>query len=96
MEQQFTVSEEDSKKCLVDFQKRNCNALRLDGGECSQLYNCVQKQKEAGIIIKSWSFVTISVNEIKESAIFPAIVILMLLVFKIERSLKGKEEIEER
>ena len=45
MQQQFSVSEEDSKKCLVDFQKKNCNALRLDGAECSQLYDCVQKQK---------------------------------------------------
>ena len=65
MEDQFTVSEEESKKCLVDFQKRNCNALRLDGAECSQLYNCVQKQKDAGVVVKSWSLVTISVNEIK-------------------------------
>ena len=96
MESQFSVTEDESKKCLVDFQKKNCNALRLDGAECSQLYSCVQKQKDAGIVIKSWSLVTISVNEIKESAVFPAILILMLLVYKIERSLKGKEEVEEK
>ena len=84
------MSEEESKKCLVDFQKKNCNALRLDGGECSQLYNCVQKQKEAGVVLKSWSLVTISVNEIKESAMFPAVIVLMLLVYQIERNLKRK------
>ena len=90
MEDQFSVSEEESKKCLVDFQKKNCNALRLDGGECSQLYSCVQKQKEAGVVLKSWSLVTISVNEIKESAMFPAVIVLMLLVYQIERNLKRR------
>ena len=63
MQEEFKVTEEESKKCLVDFQKKNCNALKLDG-DCSQLYNCVQKEKEVGIVIKSWSLITIGINEV--------------------------------
>ena len=91
MEEKFTVSDEDSKKCLVDFQERKCNALKLDA-ECSRLYSCVQKEKDEGIVIKSWSLISVSANEVKESALFPVVTILMLLVYQISKMLKSKED----
>lgn len=46
MSDKFQVTDEESKKCLVDFQKKNCNALKLDGegdGDCLRLLSCVKK-----------------------------------------------------
>ena len=39
---------------------------------------------------------TISVNELKESVIFPGILILMLLVYQIEKNLTAKDETEKK
>ena len=51
MQQIAEGEEEESKKCLLDFQQKNCNVLRLGGveegpdDECTKLFNCVQQRK---------------------------------------------------
>ena len=88
-----SIKTRQNRKCLVDFQEKKCNALKLDG-DCSRLYSCVQKEKEDGAIVKSWSLVTISINEVKESALYPVVIVMMLLVFQIAKSVSKREEME--
>ena len=96
MNEKFSVTEEDSKKCLVDFQEKKCNAIKLDEN-CTKLFDCVQKKAtDEGLINKSWSLISISINEVKESVLFPAILILMLFIYQISKSLKGREEFESK
>lgn len=87
-------NEEESKKCLVDFQEKNCNALKLDSdgdGTCLRLFNCLQKDKDEGVISKSLALISISINELKESALIPGAMILMVLVYQIMKSLQREE-----
>ena len=43
MNEKFSISESQSKTCLIDFQKMSCNPLNLTE-RCDKLLNCVQME----------------------------------------------------
>ncbi len=43
MRNKFSVSEGQSKTCIIDFQKSNCNPLALTES-CEKILDCVQKE----------------------------------------------------
>lgn len=42
MGNKFSVTDRQSKSCMIDFQKSNCNALNLSE-TCEKILDCVQK-----------------------------------------------------
>ena len=42
MNTKFTITDNQSRNCLVDFQQKNCNPLKLTE-ECEEIFECVQK-----------------------------------------------------
>jgi hypothetical protein len=90
MDGHFTVSDIQAKKCMVDFQENSCNPLKLDG-KCVELLSCIQKEENAGIVTKSWTFFNFSVTEIKENILFPSIMIALVLLFQIAKTMRKQE-----
>ncbi len=93
----MTLTEDSSKKCMIDFQKKNCNALKLEGEEnenCRELFDCIKKDGENEITSILMYLVSIGMNEIKESALLPALSILMLMVYQITKALNRRGQAE--
>ena len=42
MDDKFSISDSQSKTCIIDFQKNNCNPLNLTAS-CEKILDCVQK-----------------------------------------------------
>ena len=67
MEEKFTVTDNEAKSCLMDFQSKNCNALDLDG-ECQKLFSCIQREEgkdQEGVGTKIKYLFSVSLKELK-------------------------------
>ena len=67
MEEKFTVTDNEAKSCLMDFQSKNCNALDLDG-DCQKLFSCIQREEgkdEEGVGTKLKYLFSVSLKELK-------------------------------
>jgi len=45
MMKKFSVSEPETRNCMMDFQKSNCNAHKMND-DCQKLFQCVQKERK--------------------------------------------------
>jgi len=45
MDDKFSVTDSQSKTCILDFQKNNCNPLNLTS-PCEKILDCVQKDSQ--------------------------------------------------
>ena len=64
--EKFTVSDQEAKTCLIDFQTKLCNPLELSE-ECKGLYSCIQKEgeDETGIGEKTKFLMETSLKELQ-------------------------------
>lgn len=82
---------------MIDFQQKSCNALKLEGEEnenCRDLFECIKKNGESEITTILIDLISIGMSEIKESALLPALSILMLMVYQITKALNRRGEVE--
>ena len=88
MSTKFSVTDSESKNCLVDFQKSNCNILKLTD-ECEKLLQCTQKDRKEEMSIKAFSLFDFIVEEIQENAAIPVILTIIMLIYQITKNVEG-------
>jgi hypothetical protein len=64
MSNKFSVTDSQSKTCMVDFQKSSCNPLSLSES-CERLFECVQQDSNEPLLTKGMSFVNFFIEEIQ-------------------------------
>jgi hypothetical protein len=64
MDNQFSVTDSQSKTCIIDFQKNSCNPLNLTES-CEKILDCVQKDNNQPWSTKALAFMNFFLEEIQ-------------------------------
>ncbi len=64
MDKEFSITDSQSRDCLVEFQTKKCDALKLND-ECQEIFDCIQKEHDANLVQKTTSFLEFLTDEIQ-------------------------------
>ena len=87
MDTKFTITDSQSRNCLVDFQQKNCDPLKLTE-ECEEIFECVQKENDAEVIEKAGSLFEYFTSEIEENMLLPTVSIVILMIYKLTQNVE--------
>jgi len=88
MNKKFSVSDPETKNCMMDFQKSNCNVQKMTE-DCQRLFHCVQKDRQEDITTKAFSLFDFIVEEIEENARIPVIATIIAFIYQIAKTVEG-------
>jgi len=88
MEKEFTITDTQSRTCLMDFQAKKCNPLDLKG-ECEAIYDCVKKEDNSTTGEKVVSLADNFFSEIQENMTSPAVFTIILLIYQMTKIFGG-------
>lgn len=88
MDQKFTITDTQSRNCLVDFQDKNCNPLKLTD-DCQIIFECIQKENGEDFLNKSESFLDFIISEIHENLMVPTVMIIILLIYQLTKNVEN-------